>query len=96
MPDVTPTPKDIAPRVVKRDNAVIEKMCPWALVRRHPEGGYAVVHGFVEDTHIPEVDPDVHDNFVTLQAAADEAAKEGYFSPHPEIFKPAGKLVRGL
>lgn len=93
-----PTPKDYAEQAEARraDADPIASQCPWALVRRHPEGGYAVVHGFVEDTTIPEVEPDVHESFVTLQAAADRAAQEGYWSIAPECYRPPVKLVKGL
>lgn len=103
MPDPipAPTPKDVAEQIVQAvakriaEDPILSRL-PWALVRRHPEGGYAVVHGFVEDTHIPDVDPDVHSSFMTLQAAADEAAREGYYSLHPECHRPPARLVKGL
>lgn len=98
-PDETnyPTPKDYAEaKAAMEDPDPITRLCPWALVRRHPEGGYAVVEGFVEDVHIPAVDPDVHENFVTLQAAVNLAAREAYWSISPECYRPPVKLVKGL
>ena len=71
-------------------------LTPYALVRRHPSGGFAVVHGYIEVSGIPKVDPDIHSAHMTLQYACEMAKKDGMWSVDPECYKPRGSLTKGL
>lgn len=89
-----PTPSDIPkhfePVPPGDDNTM------WALVRRHPRGGFAVVVGLVEWDFVPDVEADSDEHYNTLAGAAAFAKTAGFWSIHPEVHQPPSNLQKGL
>lgn len=69
----------------------------YALIRKHPRGGYAVVVGLVEWAETPDVDADNDEHFNTMPGAIRFAREAGFFSIHPECYPPRPtRIVKGL
>lgn len=68
----------------------------YAMVRRHPTGGYSVIIGLVEFDHTPDVDADNDPHYTTLAAAVRFAQGAGLWCCHPEIYRPLTRLIKGL
>ena len=70
----------------------------YALVRRHPISGFAVVYGHVSGVYTPAA-TESHPTYFTLQSAVDVAKASGEplgYSVHPECWRRYNPLVKGL
>lgn len=95
MANLVPTPREIKEAQEAVDGSV-ESLTSWSLVRRHPDVGYTALIGYVEDDKIPEAVSE-DECFYTLAGAVRRAKElDKYWSIHPECYRPASKLVKGL
>lgn len=95
MANLVPTPREIKEAQEAVDGSV-ESLTSWSLVRRHPDGGFTALIGYVEDDNIPQAVSE--DEFFCTLTGAVRRAKELdiHWSVHPECYRPAIKLVKGL